>query len=233
VKKLAIFVEGQTEQIFVKKLLEEIAGQKNIRINVRAKDPKQMGRITSINMTDVANQSIQYYVLIYNCCNDDALVSEMSDQYSSLINDGYNKIIGLRDVYPKFTLSEIDKLERGLKFSLRGKNFVKVLLAVMEIEAWFLSEWKHFEKISPILTPKTIYEKLGFNPQTNDMEERPHPAEDLNQVYQLVGRSYQKRRKQTETIVSSLDYDFLYLELVEKVHRLGEFVSHINTFIDS
>ena len=232
-KKLAIFVEGQTEQIFVGKLLEEIAGQKNIRINIRAKDPKQIGRITSINMSDMTNHSIQYYVLIYNCCNDDALVSDISEQYASLVNDGYNKIIGLRDVYPKFAISEIDKLERGLKFSLRGKDFAKVVLAVMETEAWFLSEWKHFEKISPILTPAKIHEKLGFNPQTDDMEERPNPAEDLNRVYQLAGRSYQKRRKQTETIVSSLDYDFLYLELVEKVHRLGEFVSHINTFMES
>ena len=229
-KKLAIFVEGQTEQIFVRKLLEEIAGKKNIRINIMAKDPKQIERIA---MTNLTNNSIQYYVLIYNCCNDEALVGYISDQYSSLINDGYNKIIGLRDVYPKFTISEIDKLERGLHFSLRGKNFAKVVLAVMEIEAWFLSEWKHFEKISPILTPATIYEKLGFNPEIDDMEERPNPAEDLKRVYQLAGRSYQKRRKQTETIVSSLDYDFLYLELVEKVHRLGEFVSHINTFIES
>lgn len=229
-KKLAIFVEGQTEQIFVRKLLEEIAGKKNIRINIMEKDPKQIERIA---MTNLTNNSIQYYVLIYNCCNDEALVGYISDQYSSLINDGYNKIIGLRDVYPKFTISQIDELERRLNFSLRGKDFAKVILAVMEIEAWFLSEWKHFEKISPILIPATIYEKLGFNPQTDDMEERPHPAKDLNQVYQLVGRSYHKRRKQTETIVSNLDYEFLYMELVEKVHRLGEFVKHIDTFMDS
>ena len=172
-------------------------------------------------------------VLIYNCCNDDALVSEISEQYTGLINDGYNKITGLRDVYPKFTISEIDKLERGLKFSLRGKNSAKVILAVMETEAWFLSEWKHLEKISPILTTAKIHQELGFNPQTDDMEERLNPAEDLNQVYQLVGRSYQKRRKQTETIALNLDYEFLYLELVKKVPRLGEFVDHINTFMDS
>lgn len=55
----------------------------------------------------------------------------------------------------------------------------------------------------------------------------------LSEVLQLVGRSYHKRRKQAETIVSNLDYEFLYMELVEKVHRLREFVSHINTFIDS
>lgn len=229
-KKLAIFVEGQTEQIFVRKLLEEIAGEKNIKINIMAKDPRQIERIS---MTNLANNSIQYYVLIYNCCNDEALVGYISDEYTKLINDGYSKIIGLRDVYPNFTFSQIDELERRLNFSLRGKNFAKVILAVMEIEAWFLSEWKHFAKISPSLTPTTIYEKLGFNPQTDDMEERPHPAEDLNQVYQLVGRSYQKRRKQTETIALNLDYEFLYLELVEKVHRLREFVDHINTFMDS
>jgi hypothetical protein len=60
VKKLAIFVEGQTEQIFVRKLLEEIAGKKNIRINIMAKDPKQIERIA---MTNLTNNSIQYYVL--------------------------------------------------------------------------------------------------------------------------------------------------------------------------
>ena len=32
-KKLAIFVEGKTELIFVEKLLFEIGGNKNIRIN--------------------------------------------------------------------------------------------------------------------------------------------------------------------------------------------------------
>lgn len=229
-KKLAIFVEGQTEQIFVRKLLEEIAGEKNIKINIMAKDPRQIERIS---MTNLANNSIQYYVLIYNCCNDEALVGYISDEYTKLINDGYSKIIGLRDVYPNFTFSQIDELERRLNFSLRGKNFAKVILAVMEIEAWFLSEWKHFAKISPILTAAKIYQALGFDPQTHDMEARPNPAEDLNQVYQLVGRSYHKRRKQAETIVSNLDYEFLYMELVEKVHRLGEFVKHIDTFMDS
>ncbi|KKK76890.1 hypothetical protein LCGC14_2859110 [marine sediment metagenome] len=33
--KLAIFVEGQTEQAFVRTLLEEIAGTKNIHIEER------------------------------------------------------------------------------------------------------------------------------------------------------------------------------------------------------
>jgi len=36
VKKLAIFVEGQTEQIFVEKLLKEIAGRNRIAIEVIA-----------------------------------------------------------------------------------------------------------------------------------------------------------------------------------------------------
>ena len=33
-KKIAFFVEGQTEQVFINKLLEEIAGRKNISINI-------------------------------------------------------------------------------------------------------------------------------------------------------------------------------------------------------
>ena len=34
-KRIAIFVEGQTEQIFVNKLLIEMAGKKNIAIELK------------------------------------------------------------------------------------------------------------------------------------------------------------------------------------------------------
>lgn len=33
-RKLAIFVEGQTEQLFIKRLIEEVAGKKNLPFNL-------------------------------------------------------------------------------------------------------------------------------------------------------------------------------------------------------
>ena len=35
-KRLAVFVEGQTEQLFAERLIREIAGQANIRFELRS-----------------------------------------------------------------------------------------------------------------------------------------------------------------------------------------------------
>jgi len=65
----------------------------------------------------------------------------------------------------------------------------------------------------------------------DDMEVRHHPAEDLDQIYKLIGKSYKKNKKQVNAIVSSLDYEFLYLELVDRVSSFGKLVNYINGFL--
>jgi hypothetical protein len=231
VKKLAIFVEGQTEQIFVEKLLKEIAGRNNIAIEVRSLNGKQGSRITTVIMIDPVIYTTKFYVLVYNSGSDSNVVSDMRDRYSSLNASGYERIIGLRDVYP-IPLSDKTKLENGLRYSLpKGAIPIDIVLAVMEIEAWFLAEWSHFIKIDMRLTPENIQANFGFNPRVDDMETRHHPADDLHQIYKLVGRAYKKSRNQVNTIVLNLDYDFMYVELVNKVVSFGEFIQLINLFI--
>ncbi|MDB9453183.1 DUF4276 family protein [Dolichospermum circinale] len=230
-KKLAIFVEGQTEQIFVEQLLKEIAGRNNISIEVRSINGKQGNRITTVIASDPLISTTKFHVLVYNSGSDNNVVSDMRDMYNSLSASGYERIIGLRDVYP-ISMSDKVKLERGLRYSLpKGVIPIDVVLAVMEIEAWFLAEWNHFLKIDVRLTPENIQANFGFNPKIDDMEARHHPADDLHQIYKLVGRSYKKSRNQVNTIVSNLDYDFMYVELLNNVISFGEFIKLINLFI--
>lgn len=230
-KKLAIFVEGQTETIFVRKLLEEVAGSHNIVIVENKITGKQNSRITTLQMSDLITHETKYYVLLYDSGGEGSVVSDIRDQYSSLTRSGYDQIIGLRDVYP-LPFAQKSSLENGLNAVLpRGMLPAHVVLAVMEIEAWFLAEWHHFSKISEDLNIALIEEALGFNPKTDDMEMRHHPAEDLHQIYKLIGRSYKKRKKQVNAIVSSLDYEFLYLELADRVPSFGKLVNYINGFL--
>jgi hypothetical protein len=228
VKKLAIFVEGQTEQIFVEKLLREIAGQMNISIEIQSQERSKFARLI---MKDPITTTTKYYVLIYNSANDNRVASDIKDQYKSLIASGYERIIGLRDVYPE-TKADVDK---GLKFfmtTISSAIPINIVLAVMEVEAWFLAEWNHFIKIDAILTPEKIQADLGFNPKTDDMEARNCPHDDLHRVYQLVGKAYQKKKNQINRTVDNLDYEFIYLELVNNVISLGEFIGYINKFMN-
>ena len=102
-----------------------------------------------------------------------------------------------------------------------------------DVEAWFLAEYNHFLKIDPRLTPEQIQAMFGFNPQTDDMEQRPHPADDMKQIYNYVGKGYNKSEKQLNRLASHLDYEFIYMHLINSVPSLGEFVGYIDKFMIS
>lgn len=230
-KKLAIFVEGQTEQLFISKLLIEIAGKKNIHIELYKSAERRNG-IRSIRLIKAYSikPNQKYYVLVRDCGNDDSVKSDIIEAYKGMVNQNYEKVLGLRDVYPH-KKNLIRKLEKGLKSHLRQNPLpVDILLAVMEIEAWFLAETSHFQKIHPLLTINLIKNKLRWNPLAVNLETRTHPSEDLNQIYKLVGHSYDKRKITVERTINNLNYSIIYLTLGNKVKRLQAFIDQLNSF---
>jgi len=184
-------------------------------------------------MKDIETSATKFFVLIYNSGGENNVVSDMKDQYNSLSSSGYKLVIGLRDVYP-IPLSQKSKLQIGLNYALpKGSIPINIVIAVMEVEAWFLAEYNHFLKIDPHLTPEQIQAMFGFNPQTDDMEQRPHPADDMKQIYNYVGKGYHKSEKQLNRLASHLDYEFIYMHLINSVPSLGEFVGYIDKFMIS
>ncbi|MBK1986590.1 DUF4276 family protein [Sphaerospermopsis aphanizomenoides BCCUSP55] len=169
-KKLAIFVEGKTEQIFVEKLLQEIADKNSIAIEIISVNANQNGKNISTIKAAVVTSATKFYVLIYNSSGHKNVGSDMRKQYSKLITSGYERVIGLRDVDPT-PIHQKSKLQHDLDLLLpKGVIPINIVLAVMEIEAWFLAEYNHFLKLDSSLTPDRIEEMFGFNPQTDDME---------------------------------------------------------------
>ena len=232
-KKLAIFVEGKTEQIFIETLLQEIADKNRLAIEIISINANQSGKDTSLIEKPVITSETKFYVLIYNSSGDKRVVSDIKKQYTKLILSGYERIIGLRDVYPT-RISEKSKLQSDLNsFLPKGKIPINIVLAVMEVESWFLAEYNHFLKIDPCLTPQKIQAMFGFNPQTDDMEQRPHPTDDMEKIYNYVHKGYNKSEKQLNRLASNLDYEFLYMHLANSVPSLGEFMGYIDKFMIS
>lgn len=229
--RLAVFVEGYTEVVFVEKLIEEIAGQHKVLIEHReirggSTTRRTMGLIKAAK----PNTGQKYYVLLVDCGGDELVKARIHEEHENLTKKGYSRLIGIRDVRPKFTHADIPKLEASLpKYIKTSFAPVTFILAIMEIEAWFLAEATHYSRIEPSITVAAIKENLRFDPENDDMQQRFCPADDLNACYAIGGKVYVKHR--AKDTVDALDYAFIYTDLRSKINYLDRLISVIDAFL--
>jgi hypothetical protein len=232
-KKIAIFVEGQTEQLFVERLITEIANANDIVIAKR----KLTGGNRSVPQwiriwTSASGPGRICFILIIDCTGFTTVKSDIRDNYQSLVSEGYSIIIGIRDVYPEFNHVEIAKLRSKLNYSLRTVPIqVVFILGVMEIETWFICEHTHFGRVNPALTTARIKAGLGFDPAVDDIQLRAIPSDDLDKIYQLVGQRYQKDYSNIQVLLNQLDYTFLYCDVRNRLPDFNVLVESIDTFL--
>ena len=72
---------------------------------------------------------------------------------------------------------------------------------------------------------------IGYNPSTHDVEEIGHPAQDLNSIYQIVGKSYVKNKDSIQDTIDALDYGEVFFELPNRIPSLQDFINKINEAI--
>jgi hypothetical protein len=228
---LAVFVEGHVEVLFVEKLIEEIAGKNKVVIEHReVRGGTSTRRTMGLMKAAQIDGGQQYYVLIVDCGGDDLVKSRILEEHENLTKKGYAKIIGLRDVRGNFSHADIPKLEASLRRYLKTSLIpVEFILAVMEVEAWFLAETTHFAKIDPAITVEAIKAKLGFDPEHDDLEKRDAPAQDLNNCYALGGKIYEKHT--AAQTVMALDFARMYLEIPQRFNYLQRFIASIESFL--
>jgi hypothetical protein len=240
-KKMAFFVEGATELLFIGQLIHEIAGQKNLfvdcqRIKGGASVPKQYVPINyisrQITLANANASTCDYYVMIFNCQGEGQVLSRIDEEHLGLQQSGYEKIIGVRDLYPEFKHADIPRITSVINTKLVGYTTtpaVDFIFSTMEIESLFLAETTHYAKIDQTITTSLIHSKLGFNPEKDDMEQRNNPAKDLNDCYQLAGKVYDKNT--VNDTISVLDFADLYCTQSEKFSSLSRLISHIENFL--
>lgn len=229
-RRIAIFAEGYTELQFLEQLILKIATENTVQVEKR-----QISGGTSKPISVVVLQSPgvpadeEYYVLLVDCQGDEQVRKRIGENHASLTKKGYEKIIGIRDVAPKYRREEISKLEAGLRMYIKSSlTPVEIFLTVMEIEAWFLAEHSHFERIDQLITMHAIKSALGFDPSVDDTSLRENPTSDLDLAYRIAGKGYEKGGD--AKTMAALDYEMMYLELGNRVSNLGKLVSSLDAF---
>lgn len=232
-KRIAFFVEGYTELLFVEKLIEEMAGKNNVTIERGLiKGGKSIPRqLTVFNAKNVIS-GCTYYVLILNCQGDHQVKTRMREEHKNFTDSGYEKIIGIRDVRPDFQHFEIPRLQTTMQCDFDPALIpVEIILSTMEFESLFLGETTHFEKIDPVITVDAVKTKLGFDPISDDMELRLEPATDLANCYAIAGKIYSKERVQDT--INALDFDRIYVEQPQRYQSLLRLTSNIDSFLST
>jgi len=215
-KKIAIFTEGQTEQIFLRYFLAIVFGWDKI-----SWECWRLYRKEAVHVPwNYESKHPEVYFLIINACGDGEVLSAIKEREKGLIKAGFEQIIGLRDMYSdKYvirTSSTIDnavteEFINGAKETIRmmsKPDKIKIYFAIMEIEAWFLGMYNLFERLDSSLQIAFIKERLGFdlsiiNPQNKFLK----PFDIVKNVLQLVGRQYNKSESDVEGICKIMDKD--------------------------
>lgn len=231
-KKLAIFVEGLTEQLFIQSLLREVAAKNELAFELKyAIGGKSFRRqLVEIKVPDNPDEPRAVVMIIDSGC-DNRVMSDVRENYASLVEADYRSIIAVRDVYPE-AYSDLPKLVQGAKFGIRTKPIcVNVVFAIMEIEAWFIAEHTHFPRIHETLSVDVIRKKLGLDVERCAVEDLPRPAAQLNTIYQLAGLCYVKKRDSIQNTLESLDYPKMYFETVKRSKSFFDLVTHLDSFL--
>lgn len=202
--KVAIFTEGQAEQLFACEAIKQLAGDAKYYVTNQRKNGKGEKLIKIDLGSEGEEQGHEIYFQILNCDSDSQVLSTIREEYETLLAAGFQHIIGVRDLYPL----PRDKLENLLaniaKFAPKGDVAPLFVVSIMEVEAWFIAENNHFPKIDASLTTTAINGSSGID-ITVDSETFVHPSETLHQIYQIAGKSYGKSKAEVIETVGALD----------------------------
>ncbi|WP_338790115.1 hypothetical protein [Bernardetia sp. MNP-M8] len=240
-RKIAIFVEGQTELIFTRELLLKCYEWQDIWIECYS-----LFNDRDLNPTDYSykDPSAKFYYQILNIGNDVKVLPSIlkREKYLFSANQSFDKIVGLRDMYSKDyreankanTIAEeinqkfIDMHLDTIKNRANSPKNIEFHFAIMELETWVLAIENVFLKISDTLTNEMIETKLNINLQNIDPEKQVfHPASLLDEIMKLIGNSYDKKKGEVNKfmgIISKENFNILYE---------SDKCEHFNHFCDS
>lgn len=216
--KIAVFVEGQSELIFVRDFLLKWYQYDSSVIAVACCSLRSdVGRPVDVPFNYGERDSAEFFYDIINVGSDERVMSVMVNTAGRYRNLGYSRLIGLSDMYTE-RYHEMSRrhisAELNLKFinganstlAARGlSDFAKYHYAIMEFEAWVLGFYWRMCAVDPALTEEALSDGWGvtesFDPETGVY----HPYKMLADVYSSVGLAYGKHSGDVESFVSGLD----------------------------
>lgn len=220
--KCALFVEGQSEMLFVAHFLKTyfdydgnclyIESHERIRNQINPLGYPQFG----------VNREAENYYMIVNVGNDNSTTSFINTRFRGLISSGYQLLVGLRDVYGniyrdkdrgrhKVDPAIIRQMYEEQSAVIRTPGIeTRLQFAVMEFEAWMLALMEIY-LVGRGIDIKEVIATIGYD-FTRSPEQIFHPANVVKDVYQAIGGDYDKHSHDTEGFLSDVSKND-YIEL--------------------
>jgi len=236
--KVAIFTEGQAELIFVRELL--------LRLVDASKMWLQCLELLSHRLSDVEFEhrcvDPDLFFLLVDVHGDEGVLSSIKEREINLVEKGgYERIIGLRDMYceqylknspsnidNKVSAMIIDNCESVIQ-SMRYNDRIKILFAIMELEAWFLAMYNLFERTNSLLSVDYIKNRTAVDLKDKDPEKEFYrPSQELNTILNLCGMQYKKKKGEIENIAKNIAVtDLVDARENDRCEHLGKFLEEI------
>jgi hypothetical protein len=214
VRKIAIFTEGQSEQLFVRSLLTQIVEYSELSFECLSLYADQLQKVPF----SYKGGNAKLHFMIVDVRGDTKVLSAIKEREKNLIGEGYEKIIGLRDLYSQtyqdLSPDVIDeetsrKIIDGSKSTIvqmTNPDKIELHFCIMELEAWFLSMYNLFKKMDDQLSADYIDANLGFNLKNLDPQREFYkPSTQLDMVFRLFRGRYTKSYNNLESICSKME----------------------------
>jgi len=230
-RRVAIFVEGQSELIFVREFLLKWF---DYQIDLECRNLFTDEKIDRAYY-DFSNPSADIHFQVINVGMDGNVLSRILSREQYLYNAGYERIIGLRDMYSgdykkvikdrMVDLQVNEKFKQGTFLSIYQKakrpDQIRFCFAIMELEAWWIgipSLWGNIDsELRQQNETRFSFPELIF-----------HPAVFIDQLFQSKNNTYKKKKAEVESIVGKISRDdFVNLHDSQRCPSFCEFVQHV------
>lgn len=240
--KTAVFVEGQTELVFVRELLTKWFDYQAERLGF------DCYALHNNEYRDVAysfgNTDSEYYYMLVSVGNDSSVLSKIYARIRQLKSLNYQLVIGLRDMYssqyikdakvrkivPQINRMHIDYANQFIKESGDG-DYIRLHFAIMEVEAWLLGMSQYLLAVSDKLTHSFIQAEIGLDLNKDPETSIFHPANSLDNIYRLIGKNYDKHLSDITSAMAKIKKDDI-MSLILSGH-CATFKSFMETLLDT
>lgn len=150
-RKVAVYVEGMTELVFVYHCIQAYYQSDWTAFHLDYVSVSPSDRIGLVN--PYGDEAAENQFLLYNCGSDDSVISTMKVRFQAHLQQGYDRIIGLQDVFgtryfdvykaghQQIEWDKVGAMIKDLEATVSGldpSGAMKIRFSIMEIEAWIL-----------------------------------------------------------------------------------------------
>lgn len=187
-RKVAVYVEGMTELVFVYHTIFAHFQSDWTAFYLDFLSTSPSDRIELAH--PYGDENAENYFLIYNCGADESVIPTMIERYPSHIQQGFNAVIGLRDIHgfryfeiykaghEKIEWPKVSEMMHDLEATVASADSsgtMAIRFSIMEIEAWLLAMPDLLAEVYPGFPYKRI---ASIDPEVSFV----HPFKELSDM---------------------------------------------------